>query len=201
MRPCLSCTGCVGGRGGKERQTILFLDPHMPTFEIPTGPSITKRGTTYLVSQAKMCCGKRATTDAPYGSITYDREKGRMPLEWENEDKFLVWLAAEEHVQTIKLIVSVTEESDSPNWRAQRTYRCSREFSGGKQDQENKHEWDWKIPSMKTGCQCRLIIKKYPQTETILGKYDGCYGYTKKDLDSAVVTMQAKSSISHGLIV
>jgi hypothetical protein len=85
----------VGGRGGKERQTILFLDPHMPTFEIPTGPSITERGTTYLVSQAKMCHGKRATTDAPYGSITYNQEKGRMPLEWENEDKFLVWLAAE----------------------------------------------------------------------------------------------------------
>lgn len=32
-----------------------------------------------------------------------------MPLEWENEDKFLAWLTAKEHVKTIKLIVSITE--------------------------------------------------------------------------------------------
>jgi hypothetical protein len=153
----------------------------MPTFEIPTGPSISERGTTYLVSDTKLHCGKCTTTDAPYGSITYNWEKGRMPLEWENEDKFLVWLAAEEHVQMIKLIVSVTEESDSPNWRARHMYRCLQEFSGGKQDRETVHEWDQKIPSMKTGCQCRLIIKKYLQTETILGKYDSRHNHPLGD--------------------
>ena len=153
----------------------------MPSFEIPTGPSISERGTTYLVSDAKLRRGKRPTTTAPYGSITYDREKGTMPLEWENEDEFLVWLAAEEHMKTIKFIVSVTEQSDSPNWRARRTYRCSREFSGGKLDRENVHQWDRKIPSMKTGCQCRLIIKQYPHTRTILGKYDGQHDHPLGD--------------------
>jgi hypothetical protein len=153
----------------------------MPTFEILTGPSISERGMTYLVSDAKLHRGKHTTTDAPYGSITYNQEKGRMPLEWENEDKFLVWLAAEEHVQTIKLIVSVTEESDSPNWWAQHTYRCLQEFLGSKQDRETVHEWDWKIPSMKMGCQCCLIIKKYLQTKTILRKYDGQHDHLLSD--------------------
>ena len=74
--------------------------------------------------------------------------------------------------EMIKLIISVTEQPDSPNWWAQCTYRCSQEFSGGKLDQENMHQWDWKIPSMKMGWQCHLIIKQYPQTKTILRKYD-----------------------------
>jgi hypothetical protein len=56
-----------------------------------------------------------------------------------------------------------------------------REFSGGKQDQENEHEWDRKIPLMKTGCQCHLIIKKYLQTKTILGKYDGRHDHPLGD--------------------
>ena len=38
----------------------------------------------------------------PYGSITYDRKRGDM-LIWDNEDEFLVWLAAEETKNTIKL--------------------------------------------------------------------------------------------------
>jgi hypothetical protein len=153
----------------------------MSTFEIPTGPSITERGHTYLVSEAKVRRGKRAITKPPYGSLRYDREKGELPLEWVNEDEFRVWLAAEEQKKTITFIVSVTEESDSPNWRARRTFRCSREFSGGKSDRENTHQWDRKIPSMKTGCQCHLIIKLYPQAETILGKYQDQHDHALGD--------------------
>jgi hypothetical protein len=34
---------------------------------------------------------------------------------------------------------------------------------------------------MKTGCQCCLIVKMYPQTETILGKYDGQHNHLLGD--------------------
>ena len=44
----------------------------MGIFEIPTGPPITKRGGTYLVSKSK----HSKSTLAPYGSITYDRKRG-----------------------------------------------------------------------------------------------------------------------------
>ena len=153
----------------------------MASFDIPSGPPITERGCTYLVSEAKVHRGKCPTTMPPYGSITYDHKKGEMPLEWSNEDEFLVWLAAEEHEKTIKFIVSVTEEADSPNWRAWCTFRCSREFSGGKPERENVHQWDRKIPSMKTGCQCRLVVKWYPHTKTILGKYKGQHDHALGD--------------------
>ncbi|KAH9024713.1 hypothetical protein EDB84DRAFT_1246658, partial [Lactarius hengduanensis] len=43
---------------------------------------------------------------------------------------------------------------------------------GGKPSYQKKHQWERKIPSKKTGCQCRLTVKRYPQTEVILGKYE-----------------------------
>ncbi|KAH8982580.1 hypothetical protein EDB92DRAFT_1819808 [Lactarius akahatsu] len=92
----------------------------MPTFDIPTGPSITERGSSYLMSEAKVCCSKCPTTLPPYGSITYDCEKGRMPLEWTNENNFLTWLTAEEHKKTIKLI-------------ERHVFKCSWEFQAASQ--------------------------------------------------------------------
>jgi len=151
----------------------------MAIFDIPIGPPITETGCTYLVSEAKVR-RRKGPTSAPYGSITYDRKKGDM-LEWENEDEFLVWLAAEEYRSTFKFIVSHTEESKSPNWRARRLYRCSREFSGGQLDRENANQWDRKIPSKKTGCGCRLVIKQYPHTDTILSKYEGKHDHPLGD--------------------
>jgi hypothetical protein len=121
--------------------------------------------------KAKMHHGKHPVKPL-YGSLAYDHQKGDM-LEWLSEDKFQEWLIAEEHQKAIKLIVSHTAELDSPNWRAHHVFRCSCEPSGGKTDQENKHNRDWKIPSKKTSCKCQLIVKQYPNTETILGKYEG----------------------------
>ncbi len=164
-----------GGEGGTNNTSSQ--SPTMPTFEIPTGPSITERGHSYLVSDAKLRRSKCPVTKPPYGSIMYDHEKGEMSLDWANEDEFLVWLAAKEHKNTIKFILSHTEESGSPNWQAQRKYRCSHEFSGRKTDHENIHQWDRKIPSMKTGCQCHLIIKLYLDTKTILGKYEAQHNH------------------------
>ncbi|KAH9045983.1 hypothetical protein EDB84DRAFT_1435760 [Lactarius hengduanensis] len=143
----------------------------MPTFDIPTGPSITERGHDYLVSDAKVRRRKHAIMKPLYGSITYDRKKGEMSLEWANEDEFRTWLAAEEDKNTIKFILSRTEQSNSPNWRARREYKCLREFSGRKTERENTNPRDRKIPSMKTGCRCLLSVKLYPHTETIPGKY------------------------------
>ena len=153
----------------------------MATFDIPIGPSISERGTTCLMSGAKPAKVRCPVRKPVYGSITYDREKGNMPLEWPNEDGFRIWLAAEEQDKVIHLILSHTEASDSPNWRARRMFRCSREFSGGKPHREKKHQHDRKIPSMKTGCRCKLIVKQYPGTEIILGKYEGAHDHPLGD--------------------
>ncbi|KAH9009639.1 hypothetical protein EDB84DRAFT_1245003, partial [Lactarius hengduanensis] len=117
---------------------------------------------------------KTPATSHRYGSITHDRKRGKMTLEWANEEDFLAWLAAEESDQTIELIVSHVAHSDSPLWRARRILKCSREWTGGhsKSGATAPEGRERKIPSKKTGCRCRLTIKLYRHTETILGKYE-----------------------------
>jgi hypothetical protein len=165
------CLACMRGRG-KGGQTTLLPNPlTMPTFQILTSPPITKRGATCLVPDVKMCRGKHPPK-LPYGSLTYNCQKGDM-LEWLNEDGFQEWLTTEEQQKMIKLIVCCTAESDSPNWWAHHVFRCSCELSGGRTNCKNKRDWDQKIPSKKTSCKCQLIIKQYPNMETMLSKYEG----------------------------
>ena len=95
-----------------------------------------------------------------------------MTLQWENNDAFLAWVASEESNKTIELVVSQTLRStDSPDWQERSVLRCSCGLTGGKSDYQKQHEWERKIPSKKTDCQCNLTIKRYPNTEVILGKY------------------------------
>ena len=139
----------------------------MRTFEIPTGPSVSENKLTYSSQKQKARC-----TPAPKrGSITYDRKKGGMTREWADHDEFLAWLAAEQTEKAIELIVNQTEKSEGPIWRERRVYRCGREYSGGKSTYQKINQWERTIPSKKTGCRCRLTIKRYPGVETVLGKY------------------------------
>ena len=110
--------------------------------------------------------------------MAYDREKGGMSLEWANKEDFWAWLAAEELEKAIELIVSQIKRSDSLDWWERHMLRCSREFMGGKSKYQKKNEWERKIP-LKTSCQCCLTIKRYPYTETILGRYDVTIGLVR----------------------
>jgi FAR1 DNA-binding domain len=57
-------------------------------------------------------------------------------------------------------------------WTEKRYYVCSRGLSGGASKYQKKHpERQRKIESKKTGCRCKLLIKLYPHTSTILGRY------------------------------
>ena len=164
------------GEGG----TGIFPSSHMPTFQILSGPPITDNSATCLVPKGKMC-PSNCPMKLCYRSLTYNHQKGDMKLEWPNEDEFQAWLIAEEQEKMIKLIVSRTAESDSPNWWVCCMFRCSCELSGGKTNRENKYDWDRKIPSKKTGCKCQLIIKQYLGTETMLGKYQGEHNHPLGD--------------------
>ena len=143
----------------------------MPTFDIPTGPTVTQGNLAYNVLREEARRAKRRITTPWKGSLAYDRDKAGMTYKGDDNDAFLVWLAAEESAKFIELVVSQIEYSNSPEWRERRVLRCSREFTGGTSDYQNKHQWERKISSKKTGCQCSLTIKRYPQTDVILGKY------------------------------
>ncbi len=140
---------------------------------------MTENQYNYLIHLAKAHCPEDPLTTRKRGSITHDREKAGMSLEWANEYEFRVWRAAEETRKSIKFIVSRTMRSDSPIWRERQVLRCSHEFAGGRRHRTMRQ--NLKVPSKKTGCQCRLIIKFYPHTETILGKYEGLHGHALGD--------------------
>jgi len=94
-----------------------------------------------------------------------------MTHEWDNDQQFLAWLTAEESNKAIELIVSQVLKSDSLIWQEQHVMKCSQEFTGGRKPYVCLTQSGRKIPLKKMGCHCSLIIKRYPHTETILGRY------------------------------
>jgi hypothetical protein len=95
-----------------------------------------------------------------------------MTYEWGNDDEFGEWLAAKESKKSIELIVSQVIRSESPIWQEWCVLWYGREYMGGRQECENVGQSERKIPSKKMGCWCCLMIKQYPHTEKILGKYE-----------------------------
>ena len=140
----------------------------MSTLSIPTGPPISENR---RICKRKSPCAEDLLTTWHIGSITYDRKKAGMTHEWDNDQQFLAWLAAEESNKAIELIVSQVLKSDSLIWQEQRIMKCSQEFMGGRKPYMHLTQSGRKIPSKKTGCRCSLIIKRYPHTETILERY------------------------------
>jgi hypothetical protein len=58
-------------------------------------------------------------------------------------------------------------------WTLKRYYVCSREWSGGKIKYKKKFpDRLRKKDSIKTGCQCRIVIKQYPHTQIVLRQYE-----------------------------
>ncbi|KAJ7113248.1 hypothetical protein C8R43DRAFT_903346, partial [Mycena crocata] len=59
-----------------------------------------------------------------------------------------------------------------PAYERQCRYVCSRSGTGGIKHYTRLHpEWVSKIPSKRTGCDCTLLVKQYPGTQVILGRY------------------------------
>jgi hypothetical protein len=139
----------------------------MPSFEIPTGPSLSENKLTYSTQKQKARC----TPTPKCRSITYDHEKGGMTWEWTDHNEFLAWLTAEQTEKAIEFIVYQSKKSEGPIWRQWRLYVCGREYSGGKSKYQRINQWERMIPSKKMGCQCRLTIKQYLGIKTVLGKY------------------------------
>jgi hypothetical protein len=92
-------------------------------------------------------------------------------LEWSDLTAFNTWHREEELHYSIELIASRVR-SGGTLWTQNRLYICSCQLSGGRKEYEKKKpDWNRKIGSKKTGCRCRIIIKLYPHTDTILGHY------------------------------
>lgn len=110
------------------------------------------------------------------GSFRYDREKGGYNLEWTSAAEFDMWRRQEEITHSIQFAVSRTSgPSGADGWlfTKKKTYRCSRQETGGERHYQKKHpDRKQKIKGKKMGCSCQITIKLYPHTTTILGRYD-----------------------------
>ncbi|KAJ7784158.1 hypothetical protein B0H16DRAFT_1402021 [Mycena metata] len=105
------------------------------------------------------------------GSFEYDLASSKYPIRWEKFRDFEVWLANEQQAQTIELRL-VNTYHISPLYDRQLRYVCSRAGTGGKKEYTKLHpEWNRKIQSKFTDCPCSLIVKQYPGTTVVLGKY------------------------------
>jgi len=116
-------------------------------------------------------------TSTRRGSFNYDWERGNYPLEWSDLAAFNAWRREEERRYSIELIASRVR-SGGHLWTQNQLYVCSRQLSGGRKQYEKKNpHWNRKIDSKKTGCHCRVIIKLYPHTDTILGNYRNAHDH------------------------
>jgi hypothetical protein len=105
------------------------------------------------------------------GSFIYDRKNGKFPMEWPSIADFHAWREAEQLAHSIELIRSTAVTLNGPIWTERRTFVCSRALSGGQSKHEPKHDRKRKIESKKIQCPCRVVIKRYPHTQIVLGHY------------------------------
>ena len=110
-------------------------------------------------------------TSRRVGSFTHDQESRIYTLQWKDLSAFHVWRREEELTHSIELIASSTV-SGGRLWLQKRVYVCARQLSGGPNKYKKKisHRFR-KIGTKKTGCRCRIVIKHYHHTPTVLGRY------------------------------
>ena len=110
------------------------------------------------------------------GSMTYDQEQNSFNLEWESRDDFSNWLRLEQKEMGIELRVSKVRKSQVWElcYSSNETFSCTHNGTGGKKVYVKKTTHERKIDSKRIegGCPCFVQIKTYPDTKTILGKYN-----------------------------
>ena len=112
---------------------------------------------------------KCPATSRRQGSFNWDRENGYI-LKWADLAKFESWRQEEECIYSIELIASSTK-AQGCLWSQRQLFVCGQERSGGGTYTKKHPNWERKIETKKSGCRCQVIIKSYPHTPTILGRY------------------------------
>jgi hypothetical protein len=106
------------------------------------------------------------------GSFEYD-EVNDYTLQWSSFADMHTWLRLEEKRHTIEFRRKEIRRNKGADkvWAEKHIYVCARKGSGGKKTYQKKYSWTRKIPTKRIDCDCRLTVKTYPGTETILGMY------------------------------
>jgi len=131
------------------------------------------------------------------GSFEYDRRSGQFTLAWELLAEFDIWRLDQKRLHMIDLCLANTERGMCHfSWR--RIYRCSQEGSGGVKPYEKKFpDRIQKFSPKWTGCQCKVDLKAYPDTDIILGHYHNIHDHPigTKNLIYTRVSQNAKGKV------
>ena len=100
-------------------------------------------------------------------------------LAWDSLWDMEQWIKGEQREKCIELRkkeVVYNKAKGTKRWLVKHIYVCARQGTGSRSKYIKKNlDWNQKIPSkhLKNGCQCRLVIRTYPNTGKVLGKYIG----------------------------
>jgi hypothetical protein len=115
-------------------------------------------------------------TSRQRGSITWDREHG-FDLEWDSPEDFHKWRESEQRAHGVELRVCHTRRpqgsAKSAVFSGSQLFVCARQGTGGIKEYKRKTKRESHQDSKRIdgGCPCRVLIKIYPHTRTILGRY------------------------------
>ena len=112
-------------------------------------------------------------TSTKKGSFDYDRIYG-YPHEWPDMDAFQKWCHSEQRAHTIEIKIAKVEHAKTLGrslWTTKHVYRCARYRIGQKSDQQKLPKRKRKILRKGTGCRYQIVIKCYPHTPVVLGRY------------------------------
>lgn len=101
----------------------------------------------------------------------YSNKKGTYYiLEWANFAEFDTWCQVEEAKYSIELHKSM-KWMGGGLWSIRHLFRCRRQLlSGYKYEITNPNQK--RVESKKNDCPCNIVIKIYPHTSIILGRYE-----------------------------
>jgi hypothetical protein len=104
------------------------------------------------------------------GGLDSDRESGNFNQIWTGLADFEEWRQKQHKMYSIELLPAKTLRGVNYLWK--RVYKCGREGTGGEKHYQKKNPDQFrKLGSKRTGCTCQVIVKAYPGTDTLLGKY------------------------------
>lgn len=109
------------------------------------------------------------------GSYARDLELAKYQVRLESVDAIKAWVDAESAKKTIEFVrkeIRHNQTEKKRTWLTKHIWVCARMGSGGKKHYIIKNpQWQRKVSTKRTGCQCRITFKTYPDTQQVLGFY------------------------------
>lgn len=112
------------------------------------------------------------------GSFEWDIQSRWFTHRWESLDEFTGWLESEKLENTVELLCRNITKSRSGAFLLKKHYVCARNSKRDKKRaSKSAPDSGRKKSTKRTGCQCALTIKTYPNTSEVLGHFQSDHSH------------------------